>query len=269
MLKNLVRRAVRSTGFDLARHQTPEGQNFNHLLAAKALLQGAPEGLAQRYIAFCAANLHLSHSQLFQDLLVAFVHDGRQDGFFVEFGAADGVYLSNSLYLEQLGWRGIVAEPARNWQAALARNRTCVIEPRCVWTMSGETLMFNETLEPELSTILKYSTGDGHANSRAGGEQYPVTTVSLNDMLREADAPEIIDYMSIDTEGSELAILQAFDFSAHKIMVLSVEHNFKTADRSALYKLLTAQGLDRVLPELSRFDDWYVRRELLAKLQCA
>jgi hypothetical protein len=64
--------------------------------------------------------------------------------------------------------------------------------------------------------------------------------------------------LSIDTEGSELAILSAFDFSSRHIRCISVEHN-ETPNRQAILDLLVANGYRRKWPSLSAWDDWYVR----------
>ena len=83
-------------------------------------------------------------------------------------------------------------------------------------------------------------------------------TISLNDLLIQAQAPRTIDYLSADTEGSELEILAAFDFDRWDVRAISVEHNC-TDNQEKLYALLTARGFRRQFPELSWFDDWYVK----------
>jgi FkbM family methyltransferase len=212
-----------------------------------------------RFLKFCQAHLGRSHGQFLQDLWVAYELKSRREGFFVEFGAADGVHASNSLYLErELGWRGILAEPARVWREALTRNRRCAIDTRCVWSRTGETVTFNQPAIALHSTIDSYSAADGHAATRVEGERYPVETVSLMDLLRTWDAPARIDYLSLDTEGSELDILQAFDFSAYDVRLITVEHNH-TDKRRPLYDLLTANGFVRRFEKLSNVDDWYVK----------
>jgi FkbM family methyltransferase len=200
-----------------------------------------------------------SNAQLAQDLFVVDQLKGKREGFFVEFGATDGHHLSNTLLLEkEYGWKGILAEPAKVWQEQLTQNRHCTIDQRCVWSVSGETIIFHETAEAELSTADRFLDADWHLQKRGERRSYPVQTVSLNDLLDEHNAPEEIDYLSVDTEGSEYDILSAFNFSKYRVNIITVEHNY-TAQREDLFKLLTGNGYKRIFESLSQFDDWYVR----------
>ena len=79
------------------------------------------------------------------------------------------------------------------------------------------------------------------------------------DLLDVNNAPKNIEYLSIDTEGSELEILSAFDFSKYHIKVITVEHNF-TNKRKSIYRLLSDNGFTRVFEEFSKYDDWYINR---------
>lgn len=197
-------------------------------------------------------------SQIGQELFVLCQLEFARDGFFVEFGATNGRELSNTHLLEKdFGWRGILAEPARIWHPELSLNRSAQIEFDCVWNATGETLIFNEARFPELSTIKAFNASDMHRKSRNHGKSYKVSTISLLDLLRKHDAPKVIDYLSLDTEGSELEILEAFDFSQYLIKVITVEHNY-TNNRDKIYDLLTSHGYVRRLEEISKFDDWYV-----------
>jgi FkbM family methyltransferase len=214
---------------------------------------------AESFLSFCFKHAHQSKAQLFQDLFVMHRLKEKRGGFFVEFGATNGVDLSNTWLLEkEYGWRGILAEPAVVWHIALKANRGCAIDTRCVWDQTGEELVFNEVTAPEYSTVNSLSTNDMHASIRTQGSQYAVQTVSLNDLLADYQAPQQIDFMSIDTEGSELKILSGFDFKRYQVQTLTVEHNFG-ADRELLHTLLTAKGFRRTLELFSQFDDWYVR----------
>ena len=202
-----------------------------------------------------------SKSQIEQDLFVLHELDNKRNGYFVEFGATNGLDLSNTHLLEkEFGWTGILAEPAHIWHNDLLKNRSCHISFDCVWSKSGETLEFNEVSAAELSTIDSFSGSDGHSQTRAEGKKYNVYTVSLIDLLKKYNAPKDIDYLSIDTEGSEYDILSAFDFDAYNIKIITCEHNY-TPMQEKIYKLLTSKGYTRKFTECSYFDDWYVLNE--------
>jgi FkbM family methyltransferase len=209
--------------------------------------------------------LRHSRSQHGQDLLVvALTGHKRGEGFFVEFGAVDGLQNSNSLYLEKaLAWEGIVSEPARRWHDKLRANRGCHVDTRCVFSETGRTFTFGETgAWMGGNTLLQYKDEGG--NEREFSATYEVETVSLNDLLREGRAPAYIDFLSVDTEGSEHEILQAVDFSAWSFGLILVEHNFDTEKRSRIENTLTRNGYQRlpVPVETAGVDDWYARPEL-------
>ncbi len=124
-----------------------------------------------------------------------FLLKGKRNGFFVEFGAANGHDLSNTAVLERdFQWKGILAEPAKGWHAALKQNRTAAIDTRCVWSQSGVTLDFKETKLAEYSTLASLAAGDIHGELRVEGQHYPVVTVEHN--FREPDRQNIADLLT-------------------------------------------------------------------------
>lgn len=200
-----------------------------------------------------------STSQLCQDLFVLVELGFPRDGYFVEFGATDGVSLSNTFLLEkEFGWDGILAEPARSAEGSLMMSRACAIDKRAVWRTTGETLMFRENAKTEFSSIASYRDNLPQKGIESLPEVYPVETVSLEDLLKFHNAPRIIDYLSLDTEGSEWEILRDFDFELFTFRVITVEHNYGP-HRQQIQKLLASNGYKKVYPELSYFDDWYIR----------
>jgi len=225
-----------------------------------ALVEALKPELAARFIPLIKS----SNSQLLQDIFVLAVLNLKRSGYFVEFGACDGIFCSNSLILERdFHWTGILAEPAQGFHSRLIANRQCSISTDCVWSKSGEELLFNEVNGAKvLSTINELSGSDYMSPKRADGIKYKVKTISLNDLLKQFKAPANIDYLSLDTEGSELEILRKFDFEMHAIKVITVEHNYTRA-REDIFKLLTNKGFKRVLEDISAVDDWYVHQDHL------
>jgi FkbM family methyltransferase len=199
-----------------------------------------------------------SKSQLGQDLLALIGAGAKKNGFFVEFGAADGLALSNSYLLEkEFGWSGILCEPSRSWHEDLEKNRSCTIEFRCVYSRTGEQIGFSENYIGELSGITEFTGDDHHGLINRTTNTYQVETISLLDLLAQHNAPKHIEFLSVDTEGSEFEILNAFDFSQFTFGAICVEHNY-LENRPKVKQLLVANGYRQVYPELSEFDDWFV-----------
>lgn len=218
------------------------------------------------FIGHCITHLSYVKSQNFQDVWAAYENRFAKGGenFYVEFGATNGIDGSNTNLLEKkYYWRGLLAEPNPLWHKQLIANRNCSIDTDCVYTETGKTLEFLATEEPDLSTIKGFGENDEHSAKRKNCETIKVTTVSLFDMLERHRAPNIIGYMSVDTEGSEYDILSAFfanpDSNKYKIRCITVEHNFKNDAREKVYNLLISQGYKRKFEMFSRWDDFYVK----------
>jgi len=104
-----------------------------------------------------------------------------------------------------------------------------------------------------------------HAKTRANFKEYSVEAISLNELLLECDAPKKMGYLSIDTEGSELEILLAFDFGSFEFELITVEHNFNM-NQNKIHDLLISQGYERILEEFSGGDGWYINSHTSTRL---
>jgi FkbM family methyltransferase len=200
-----------------------------------------------------------SKAQLRQDLLVLWLLDFKRNGVFIEFGATDGVDLSNTYLLEdKYGWSGILAEPALIWHEKLRVNRKCVIDLHAISSSSGELLDFFEAEDARFSVFGQIGSAQ---KSIKYTRSYSVRTKSLFDLIEENNLPNIIDYISIDTEGSEFDILNSFNFHKYTFRVMTVEHS-NTTEQEKVFKLLTSKGYTRILSDLSSFDDWFIKPHL-------
>ncbi len=274
MLKRALKKVLRSAGKELAsadnlnelRNEVSELRNevrFYRSLDRSSILYSQ---LPQEKRELIAPFLPYSKAQLAQDLFALAFTESISPKFFVEFGATDGVSLSNTWLLEKkLGWNGILAEPAKIWHDALAKNRSCSIDTRCVAKTSGLNYQFLEVENssdsfPELSSVEKFANnGDWASNIRLKNSIcYEVETISLDDLLDQHHAPNEIQFLSIDTEGGELEILQSHNFRTRKIYSICVEHNYVENNRVEIKALLLDKGYKQVFQHLSMFDDWYL-----------
>ena len=212
----------------------------------------------------------ISHSQLYQDLFVDFVYKSQKNLKFLEFGATNGVELSNSLMLEsERGWSGLLAEPDPQWHDALIKNRkNTSITFECIFSESNKVMKFLSSHEGVFSSLKDFSQEDangplaGNAKVRMQSyEEIDVKTISLNDVHEKFFDARPIDYISVDTEGSELEILKSFNFEKYGPGVFTIEHNF-TANQPLIDELLQQNDYVRIFAELSVFDAWYVRKDI-------
>lgn len=206
--------------------------------------------------------INLSRAQFAQDLFAIAYCNGARNKFFVEFGATDGVELSNTWLLEkELEWHGILAEPAKIWHQQLRNNRKCNIEHRCVSHTSGESLSFYEVPDsPVLSSLENTANnGDWASSFRLNNHiKYTVQTISLDDLLDSHNAPGTIQFLSMDTEGGEFEILNAHQFSSRKIECICIEHNYNDLERNKILMCLIEQGYKRIHTDISLCDDWFI-----------
>lgn len=206
------------------------------------------------------------YSQYKQDKFVyeTFFRDTR-NGTFVDIGANDGETLSNTLFFEeQLGWNGICIEPLPHIFEKLKNRRRCLCIQGCIADHDGteEFLMIKGYAEM-LSGIIRHY--DPHHRARIEAESHgnyqkvKVNTYNLNTLLNHYGFKHI-DYLSIDTEGGELGILQSIDFTTYSISVIDVENNYND---SRIKEFLASKGY-RFITRID-CDEIYAHTSLLAK----
>lgn len=195
-------------------------------------------------------------AQFFQDLFVLIMLDFKDNGYFVEFGAYDGISSSNTYLLEKIGWSGVLAEPSKNFHK-IKKYRTSIHFRLAVYHTSNLNIEFFE--DGAKSSLADYANFD---NSEIKTKRYNVLTSSLEDLLILSNAPNYIDYISLDTEGSEFDILNAFDFDKFEFGVITVEHNNDHENKEKIHSLLSASGYIRVLNGLTEVEDWYVNKNI-------
>ena len=178
------------------------------------------------------------HSQVGQDrFLNERVFHNKRNGIFVDIGAYDGVTISNTLFYETgLNWSGICIEPLPDVFQKLKKNRSCICINACIGQING-MVHFSRIHSPILSGADMLSGMTNTYDPRSDIDEYllqysgkvenlVLPSRKLNDVLNEHKI-QTIDYLSIDTEGGELLILQSIDFDRYNIHVMTVENNYK------------------------------------------
>lgn len=219
------------------------------------------------FLEFIVEKRWKSKSQISQDLFVYYFTNYKKDGFFIEIGACNGVHLSNTFILEKIGWSGIICEPSKFWHDKI-KGRNCIINKKAIFSESGTKIKFDEfPTSPELSGFSKYLDEDQNQEVRSRGymspafQSYEVETITLNELISQNTDKTSIDYISIDTEGSEYEILKNFDFKKYNVEIFTIEHAYIKEKREKIYELLSKNNYARIFGNLSHWDDWYVKKD--------
>ena len=207
-------------------------------------------------------------SQLYQDVFASFVVGDKFDKTFFEFGATNGVDLSNSYMLETLlNWKGALSEPSPQWHSELKKNRpNANIITDCIWSESDKELDFFVSDIGVFSSLNDFKESDkismpGNTRARLkNGKIVSVKTISLNRAVEKEFKFKPPSYISVDTEGSEYEILKVFDFKRFRPVVFTIEHNF-TELQLKIDALMKANDYLRVFKKITAFDAWYISRE--------
>lgn len=181
-------------------------------------------------------------SQFGQDEVVSKFYEGQKSLMFLDIGAYDGETNSNTNKLEkEHGWKGICVEPLEEVFSTLQKKRRALCVKRAIGNKSGIKQKFSHNfLHSGLSKHL-------HRNqvgkkTLKNSKQTDVVTLSLSDLLKQTFAPQFIHYFSLDTQGSELEILQSVDYKRYKFGIISVEHSYMEPIRTKCIKLLKEIG---------------------------
>lgn len=206
-----------------------------------------------------------SHSYQGQDLFVLEILRGMRGGYFLDSGASNGVKGSNTWLLESLfGWTGICVEPNDAMFRKLIQNRQCLCLSCCLYDREGSFDFLEgagvyggilQEYDPAHLRFAKQLISNQLLQHNCTQPTVQKQARTLRSVLRQANAPQIIDYWSLDTEGSELAILKSFPFDEYRFRVLTVEHN-DSPIREDIRKFLEAQGYTRI--RVLGIDDGYV-----------
>ena len=160
-----------------------------------------------------------------QDRAIVRLLSGQRDGFFVDLGAHDALVFSNTVVLEQrYGWRGICIEPVEAYHWGLAHRRCQVVS--AVVGEEGAHVEFDARLTPGATCPGCAGVVGPHTDNRAAlhaADARRRPTVRLDTLLDALWAPSVIDYLSLDIEGSETAALRALIEGGYRVRVLTVE----------------------------------------------
>lgn len=160
-------------------------------------------------------------------------------GYYVDVGANDGIFVSNTYALYRQGWRGICVEPNPRAFPLLQRRRGGDI---CLNVAVGDSVG-----SVELSWQGGITEGSAVRPSPVAGQSCRVELATLGTLLATHNAPADIDLLTIDVEGMEHHVLQGMDWVAHRPRLVIIEYNSEGQVNHEAFDLLLQQGYRPIL----------------------
>lgn len=203
-----------------------------------------------------------SYSQLKQDIFVLNILNKKRNGYFVDIGAGNGKFISNTYLLEkEYDWNGVLCEPNYGNIQSIKKIRSVPLETLPIWSESNQEIDFLNCEVNDLSGI--ESCFNEHTRERNIQNIIKLQTISLNDLLEKYNAPTNIDYISIDTEGSEYEIIKNLNFKKYNISIFSIEHNTPWRKDGILYleKIKKVMDINEYYFVPNDFDCYFVNKK--------
>ncbi len=163
----------------------------------------------------------------------------KQKGFFVELGANNGVFQSNTYKLQnEFNWTGILIEPNQKRFIECVKNRSFKNKPKVFCNACVPFEYKDKFVEIEYADLMSVAKnlnvdekeieiqikkGTKFLEHSECKHSFGAIAKTLTDILNASLAPINFDLLSLDVEGNELAVLKGLDFNKYKPKWILVE----------------------------------------------
>ncbi len=191
-------------------------------------------------------------------------HQNRHLGYFLDIGAAYSSRYSNSAALQEIGWSGALVEPNPSFYAELLKFRATAdvkVFNFAIGAKKGTAKLINAGALSSLEENRRVDIYDYLRKeiSQKSIEPFFETSILTPSMLLQlSQCPWKINFLSIDTEGSEFEILRTFPFDEYRVNFVACEHNFEWDYLAKIDKFMRSKGFKRVMRFWSAQDAWYM-----------
>lgn len=172
-----------------------------------------------------------SYSQKKEDLLLDDLIGKKKSGFYIDVGACDPVWFSNTLRFYKRGWRGINIEPnIEHWKRFGVQRPRDINLNLGVGTKRGVMVYY----QMDLRALSTFSKERAVANQIAGFTIQRETSVlvrPLKDILFRYAKNLYVDFLSLDVEGMEMDVLRSNDWQRYRPRFLCIETSWGTNRR--------------------------------------
>lgn len=135
----------------------------------------------------------------------------KENGFFIELGAYDGLTQSNTAFFEKTkNWSGILIEASRDRYEECVKNRP---NSKCVNTACSATD----------NASISFNHENGLMSKVVDDGVYSCDTSTLETILDNCEVDRNIDFLSLDVEGHELEVLEGLNLCKYRPNYMLIE----------------------------------------------
>ncbi len=135
----------------------------------------------------------------------------KENGFFIELGAYDGLTQSNTAFFEKTkNWTGILIEASRDRYEECVKNRP---NSKCINTACSATD----------NASISFNHENGLMSKVVDDGVYSCDTSTLETILDNCEVDRNIDFLSLDVEGHELEVLEGLNLCKYRPNYMLIE----------------------------------------------
>ena len=164
--------------------------------------------------------------------------------YFVDVGASDGKYGSNTFSLEKRGWSGLCIEAHPDLIDNLKDNRSCLIDSSLIGRPGDKVDFCAQKDESHITGFVGNNKYGGFSHAWRGGSGIvanwshdkqvsslenskiiEMQTTSLTEVLDRHNCPSYIELIDIDTEGNDYNVLEGISWDKYRFAAILIEGN--------------------------------------------
>ena len=165
----------------------------------------------------------VSYAQYHEDMHLLRCFRDKSSGFYIDVGAGHPVHSNVSFFFYLRGWSGITVEP-NPWLAQL----TAAVRPRdrridaLIGAAPGDAIYHLVEGFHGLSTTIESNAQAAQKEFNRPVKSFPIPVTTLRAICREHGVSQI-DFLKIDVEGAEQAVLEGNDWARYRPKVIVAE----------------------------------------------
>lgn len=168
-------------------------------------------------------------------------------GFFLEIGSWHGELISQTAYLErEKQWLGLCCDPFPKG----FEDRNCMLCDKAISKDGKKRDFIKVSVDRRYGGDVSYFSGFKDTlkyhwpviKEHCDYEELEVDTITIDDLYKQYNLPQYIEFLSVDVEGAELEIFESIDFKKYSFGLIVFEHNGDEAVKKAIGKILILNG---------------------------